>query len=417
MSTATFDLTSVRDRFPLVTAPGAPIYLDNAATAHKPREVLEATDDFYLTANSNVGRGYHDLAFAATERYQEARSTVAEFVGSPIDSIIFTPGTTSGINLLADHFVRARLRRGDQIVITGMEHNSNLLPWRRLCEETGAELVVLPTEPDGSVSLEVFTDAVSGERVQFASLAHVSNVVGTLNPVDQMVAAARERGVPTLLDGAQAVPHIPVDLTVIDPDFYVFSGHKCYGPQGVGVLYVRPEILADLPPFGVGGGTVKEVRFDQPVAYVPAPARLEAGTPNVAGAVGLAAACRFLGGVGMDVVARHVGDIGQEMARCLRAQDRVSVVGGSNAGRQGIVSFVVEGIHPYDVGEHLNRAGIAMRCGVHCANTFLDSLGLLGTVRLSFAVYNTAAEVAAVAEAVSTVQPGEWTAERPTVRF
>lgn len=410
-------LESIREEFPLVTAAGAPIYLDNAATAHKPRAVLQAMTDFYLTANSNVGRGYHDLAFAADECYRKARQTVAEFIGADPDSVVFTPGTTAGINAVADHFVAPVLGEGDQVVITGMEHNSNLLPWRRLCEKRGADLVVVHTRADGSISLEAFREAVADDRVRFAALAHVSNVLGTLNPAGAMVAAAHEYGVPVLVDGAQAVPHQPVNVSDLGADFYAFSAHKAYGPQGIGVLYVRPELIADLSPFHVGGGTVKSVSFDEPVSYVPAPARLEGGTPNVAGAVGLAAACDFLTDVGMDRVAQHGAHLGRLAASMLNDHGPVQVVGGTDAGAQGIVSFAVEGVHPYDVGSHLNKAGIAMRCGVHCANTFLDELGLLGTVRLSFGAYNTEHEVTSVAAAVGSVAPGEWTRERPEVRF
>jgi cysteine desulfurase/selenocysteine lyase len=297
-----------------------------------------------------------------------------------------------------------------------MEHNTNLLPWRRLCEESGAELVVVPVNASGQVDLPDFSAAL-GPRVKVAAVSHVSNVLGTVNPVREMAAQAHRHGVIMVVDGAQAVPHRPVDVRELDADFYCFSGHKVYGPMGIGVLYGKRELLAELPPYQVGGGTVKGVTFTEPVDYVSVPARMEAGTPHVAGAVGLAAALRYVEGLGWDAVRRHDESLVRYAVRAVEDLDRVRVIGDPAREPSGIVSIAVDGIHPYDVGGHLDRHGIAVRCGVHCASTFLDSLGLVGTVRLSFAVYNTEAEIEFVRQALETVRPGFWTTEHPTTRF
>lgn len=410
----------IRDDFPILKTrhAGQPlIYLDNAATAQKPRAVLDALVDYYSTANSNIGRGHYRLSIASTDRYEEARSVVQRAIGAAhADEIVFTRNTTDAVNLLADTIGRRLVGRADQVVISGMEHNSNLLPWRRLCETTGADLVVVPVGDHGRVDPADFTAAL-GPRVRLAAVAHVSNVLGTVNPVRAMVAEAHRCGVPVVVDGAQAVPHLLADVRELDADFYCFSGHKAYGPMGIGVLYGKRELLAELPPYQVGGGTVKGVTFSEPVRYVPVPARLEAGTPNVAGAVGLAAALEYLRGLGREAVRRHDEFLVRRAVDALAGVDRVRIIGDPAASPSGIVSFVVDGIHPYDVGGHLDSHGVAVRSGVHCASTFLDSMALLGTVRMSFAVYNTADEVDLVAGALRSVRPGVWTAEHPTTRF
>ncbi|MFC5186363.1 aminotransferase class V-fold PLP-dependent enzyme [Actinomadura harenae] len=413
-------MTDLAADFPILSATfdGRPlVYLDNAATTQKPRAVLDALTDFYTGANANIGRGYYTLARIATDRYEEARAVVQRALGAADPGeIVFTRGTTDSVNMVAETFGRGRVGAGDDVVVCGMEHNSNLLPWRRLCESAGARLTVVPVNDRGRVDVADFAAAL-GPRTRVAAVAHVSNVLGTVNPVREMVAAAHRAGVPVLVDGAQAVPHRQVDVRDLDADFYCFSGHKVYGPQGVGVLYGRRELLADLPPYQVGGGTVKGVSADEPVRYVPVPARLEAGTPNVAGAVGLAAALRYVDKLGWDEVRRRDELLVRHAVAVLGDVPGVRVVGAPEETPSGIVSIVVDGVHPYDVGGHLDRHGVAVRSGVHCASTFLDDLGLLGTVRLSFAVYNTAAEVDRVAELLRTVRPGSWTAEHPTARF
>ncbi|WP_159942002.1 cysteine desulfurase [Nocardiopsis sp. FR6] len=411
---------AVRDRFPILETRrgGLPLtYLDNAATTQKPREVVDALVDYYSRANSNVGRGYYSLSLAATELYEGARDRVRRALNAEHpDEVVFTQGTTAATNLLADTFGRRVVGEGDQVVVSGMEHNSNLLPWRRLCEQRGAELVVVPVNGRGHVDEADFRAAL-GPRVRLAAVAHVSNVLGTVNPVRAMIADAHRHGVPVVVDGAQAVPHRPVDVRELDADFYCFSGHKVYGPMGVGVLYGKRDLLADLPPYQVGGGTVKGVAHDAPVRHVPVPARMEAGTPDVAGAVGLVAALDFLEGIGWDAVRRHDAELVGHAVRALGGVEGVRVVGDPAADPSGIVSIVVDGVHPYDVGGHLDRHGIAVRSGVHCASTFLDDLGLLGTVRVSFGVYNTVEEIDLLVRALGTLRPGSWTADHPTTRF
>jgi cysteine desulfurase/selenocysteine lyase len=410
----------VRDDFPILATSfdGAPLaYFDNAATAQKPRAVLDAVVGYYTTTNSNVGRGYHRLGLASTERFEQARETVRAFIGArSSDEVVFTSGTTHSVNLIAEVLGRDRVGPGDEVVVTEMEHNSNLLPWRRLCETSGATLRVVPVGPDGRVEAADFEAALS-PRTRIAAFAHVSNVLGTVNPVREMAAAAHRQHAVVVVDGAQAIPHRPVDVADLGADFYCFSAHKAYGPMGVGVLYGRRDLLAGLEPYEVGGGTVKGVSLTEPVAYVPAPARLEAGTPDVAGVVGLAAATEYLSAIGWDAIRAHDARLVNATLEMLSGVDRVRVVGDPGRDPAGIVSIVVDGIHPYDVGGHLDRSGIAVRCGVHCASAFLDSMGLLGTVRISFGVYNTVAEVERLCTELKTVKPGVWTEDHPTTRF
>ena len=412
--------SATRADFPILdtVANGYPlVYLDNAATTQKPWAVLDAIVNYYATANSNIGRGHYLLSMAATNRYETARAVVQRWLNAADpDEIVFTRGTTDAINLLADTFASQLVGPGDQVVITGMEHNSNLLPWHRLCERVGAELVVVPTDAAGRVDPAEFGEAL-GARARMAAVAHVSNVLGTVSPIDELVAVAHERGVPVVVDGAQAVAHRPVDVQAIGADFYCFSGHKVYGPMGSGVLYGRRALLAGLPPYQVGGGTVKGVTRDAPVSYVPVPARLEAGTPDIGAAVGLATALTYVEALGWGAIREHDEALVRYAVEVLQEVDRVRVIGDPTADPAGIVSIVVDGLHPYDVGGHLDRHGIAVRSGVHCASTFLDDLGLLGTVRLSFAVYNTEAEIDRVRDALRTVRPGEWTTQHPTTRF
>jgi enediyne biosynthesis protein CalE4 len=411
---------AVRGDFPMLRGQpyvDAPVYLDNAATTQKPQVVLDAIVDYYTSTNSNIGRGYHRMAMVATDQYEKTRSIVRDMLGARHDDeIVFTANTTDAINLVADTLGRLLVGDGDQVVVTGLEHNSNLLPWRRLCESAGAELVVVPVGPHGRVEVADF-DAAMGPAVRIAAIGHVSNVLGTVNPVRDLIVQAHRYGVPVVVDGAQAVAHLPVDVTELDADFYCFSGHKVYGPMGIGVLYGKRELLADLPPYRVGGGTVKAHTLTEPVQYVPAPARFEAGTPNVAGAVGLGSALDYLHGLGWDWVRAHDKQLVEATVEAVARLDNVRVVGDPGALPCGIVSLSVDGIHPYDVGGHLDAHGIAVRCGVHCANTFMDSLGLVGTVRLSFGVYNTVEEIEYVQSVLKTVQPGTWTTDHPTTRF
>jgi SufS family cysteine desulfurase len=412
--------TSLQQDFPILARSNDGIalaYLDNAATAHKPWPVLTAMTDYYATTNSNVGRGYYRLSMQSADRYQDARVVVQAAIGAADpEEIIFTKGTTESVNLLADTLGRQYVGTHDRVVVTTLEHNSNLLPWRRLCERVGAKLVVIPVDGAGNVDLARFR-AEMAEDVKIAAFTHVSNVLGTVNPVREMAAAAHEHGTIVVVDGAQAVPHFPVDVGELGVDFYCFSGHKAYGPMGIGVLYARRDLLFTLAPYQVGGGTVKAVSLQQPVDYVPAPERFEAGTPNVAGAVGLAAALQYLQSLGWQAIREHDERLVHGLLEALADLDRVHVVGAPSEDTSGIVSIVVDGIHPYDVGGHFDALGIAVRCGVHCASTLLDALGLLGTVRISLGVYNTESEIDRVRDALATVKPGMWTSDYPTTRF
>ncbi|GAA4447530.1 aminotransferase class V-fold PLP-dependent enzyme [Phytohabitans houttuyneae] len=411
---------SIRDDFPILRRriDGRPlVYLDNAATTQKPVAVLDAMRDYYETTNSNIGRGYYRLSFAATDAYEHSRGVVQRALNAEhADEIVFTPGTTAALNLVADTFGRSVVHEGDRVVVSGMEHNSNLLPWRRLCETTGAELVVVSGDATGRISPARLAAALD-ERVRLVALTHVSNVLGTVNPIRELVAESHRHGVPVVVDGAQAVPHWQVDLRDVGADFYVFSGHKVYGPMGIGVLYGRRELLSELEPYQVGGGTVKGVTHTAPVKYVPVPARLEAGTPNVAAAVGLAAALEYVEKLGWQNVQAHNDALVRTAVELLTELPAVQVLGDPAGDPAGIVSITMPGIHPYDVGGHLDKFGIAVRSGVQCANTFVDELGLVGTVRMSFAVYNTEAEMRQVRDALRTVEPGFWTHEHPTERF
>jgi cysteine desulfurase/selenocysteine lyase len=409
---------TVRNDFPFLREAEPPlVYLDNAATTQKPQAVLDALIDYYTRSNSNVGRGYYRLSMASTERFEQARAVVQRAIGAGHpEEVIFTKGTTDAVNLVADTLGRQLVGPGDEVVISGMEHNSNLLPWRRLCEEKAAKLVVVPPNAEGRVETAAFAAAL-GPRTRIAAVTHVSNVLGTVNPVGELIAEAHRHGAVVLVDGGQAVPHRQVDVTGLGADFYCFSGHKVYGPMGIGVLYGRKDLLANLPPYQVGGGTVKGVTWSDPVDYVPAPHRLEAGTPHVAGAVALAAAFEYLESLGWDAVRRHDEALVHATIEAVSGLPGVRVVGDPGSDPCGIVSLSFAGLHPYDVGGHLDRHGIAVRCGVHCASTFLDDLGLVGTVRLSFGVYNTLAEIQRVGEVLSSVEPGFWSTEHPTTRF
>jgi cysteine desulfurase/selenocysteine lyase len=413
---------AVRQDFPILgeIVHGHPLtYLDNAATTQKPLAVLRALVDYYSTTNCNIGRGHYDLSMKATDRYEAAREVVREWLNAAHDDeIVFTRGTTDAMNLLAGTLGARLVGAADQILITGMEHNSNFLPWRRLCEQVGAQLVVVPTDEEGRVPASHVAAAFDANpRIRLAAVAHVSNVLGAVAPVAGIVAEAHRRGIVVVVDGAQAAPHRRVDVRALDADFYCFSGHKVYGPMGTGVLYGRRDLLHDLPPYQVGGGTVKGVTYTDPVAYVPVPARMEAGTPDVAGAVGLAAALDYVSGLGWDTVRAHDETLVRTAVEALTEVPKVRVVGDPAEEPSGIVSFVVDGLHPYDVGGHLNEHGIAVRSGVHCASTFLDRLGLVGTVRMSFGVYNTVTEIERVRDALRTVSAGSWTRDHPTTRF
>lgn len=389
-----FAAEQARRDFPVLerSVNGRPlVYLDSAASAQKPRQVIDAEADFYRSSYANVHRGVHTLSQEATAAYEGARETTRRFLGaSEAREVVFVRGTTEAVNLVAQSFVRPRLERGDEVLITGLEHHSNIVPWQIVCEQAQAKLAVAPINERGEVEEDAFAASIN-ERTRFCSFAHVSNALGTVNPVAKMVALARDRGVPTFVDGAQAAPHLHLDVAALDCDFYAFSAHKLYAPTGVGVLYGRAEHLDAMPPYQGGGEMIRRVTFAV-TEYAAAPHRFEAGTPNIAGVVGLAAAIEYFTGLDADTLFAHEDDLVAYTLERLKAQPRVRLVGEASE-RLAVVSFVVDGIHAHDLGTILDRQGIAVRAGHHCAQPVMDFFGVPATVRASFGLYNTRGDV------------------------
>ena len=391
-----------RADFPILSrvVNGSPlIYLDSAASSQKPRQVIEAITTYYERSHANVHRSIHTLGEEATELYEGARDAVRSFVGARSrEEIVFTRGTTEAINLVAQCVGRT-LRPGDEIIVTEMEHHSNLIPWQMACRDHGAVLKAVPVIGEGFLDMEAFARLLS-PRTRMVAVAHVSNVLGTINPVAEIVRRSHEAGALVLLDGAQGAPHLALDLASMGADFYVFSGHKMLGPTGIGVLYSRREVLETLEPTWGGGEMIKEVWIDH-AQWNDLPWRFEPGTPPIAGAVGLRAAVEYLGKLGMERVAAHERDL---TARCLDALTRidgVTIYGPRNPEIKGaVVAFNVEGLHPHDGAALLDERGIAVRAGHHCAQPLMKHFGIAGTLRASFSVYNTPAEVERLAEAV-----------------
>jgi cysteine desulfurase / selenocysteine lyase len=383
------DLARLRREFPILAehVHGRPlVYLDNAATTQKPAAVLRALRDFYEHDNANVHRGVHALAVRATDAFEEARARVRAFLGAADDrEIVFTRGTTEAINLVAASWGRTQLRAGDQVLITEMEHHANLVPWQRVCAETGAALRVAPVDDRGALDLDAFAGLLDA-RTRLVAAAHVSNALGTVNPVAELTRLAHARGALVLVDGALAAGHLPLDVGAIGCDFYALSGHKLYGPTGIGVLYGRGEILAGMPPWQTGGEMIRTVTFDR-TTFNDVPHRFEAGTPHVAGAVGLAAAIAWIERVGPQVLAAHEQTLLAYAAAALGAIPGLRLVG-TAAAKTALHSFVLDGLHPHDVATVLDDEGVAVRAGDQCAQPLMRRLGLTGTVRASFAAYN-----------------------------
>ncbi|WP_409473158.1 cysteine desulfurase [Streptomyces sp. HC307] len=403
-----FDVDALRKDFPILERTmdsGARlVYLDSGATTQKPLQVLDAERDFYLTRNAAVHRGAHQLAGEATEAYENARRTVAGFIGAVEDEVVFTKNTTEGINLVAYALGNARrIGPGDRIVVTEMEHHANLVPWQQLAERTGATLDWFGLTDEGRLDLTRLDELID-ERTKVVALTHQSNVLGTVNPVRQLADRAHAFGALVVVDGAQSVPHRPVDVTGLGADFLAFSGHKMLGPNGVGVLWGRRELLADLPPFLTGGSMIEVVEMDR-TTFLPPPQRFEAGVPMTAQAVGLAAAVDYLEALGMAEVAAYEDRLTGRALELLGEIPGVHIVGPRDlTDRGGAVSFTVDGIHPHDVGQVLDERGIAVRVGHHCARPIVRRYGIPATTRASFYVYNTPAEVDALAEGVRAAQ-------------
>ena len=388
------DVDRVRKDFPVLEREvhGKPLaYLDNAATSQKPRAVIDALTHYYSRYNANIHRGVHTLSEEATVAYEAARDKVRDFIRAPSsEEIVFTRGTTEAINLVAQSYLRPRVREGDEILISQMEHHSNIVPWQLVREQTGAVLKVAPINERGEIELEQFSNLL-GPRTRLVALAHVSNALGTINPVQEMVQLARERGVPVLLDGAQAVPHLPVDVQELGCDFYAFSGHKMYAPTGIGALYGRRELLEEMGPYQGGGEMILSVTFEK-TTYNRVPHKFEAGTPNIAGAIGLGTAIEYLLGLDLQAVRAHEDELLEYATKEVSKVPSVRLIG-TAASKTGVLSFLLGEIHAHDVGTVLDQEGIAVRTGHHCAQPVMDRFGVTATARASFAVYNTTEEV------------------------
>ena len=390
-----------RQDFPLLqrTVYGKPIvYLDNAATTQKPTAVVAALQHYYTECTSNVHRGVYYLSEQATQLYEEARRTVQRFLGAAeAAEIVFVRGTTEAINLVAHCLGRTRIRPGSEILLTHMEHHSNIVPWQLVAEQTGARLRVLPITPDGELMLEAYPELLT-ERTAVVAVVHVSNSLGTINPVAELIQTAHERGIPVLVDGAQAVAHMPVDVQQLDCDFYAFSGHKIYGPTGIGVLYAKRRWLEEFPPYQGGGDMIRHVTFERTL-YNDVPYKFEAGTPNIAGAIGLKAALEYVQQCGLERIAAHEHELLRYATERLQELPGVRLIGTAER-KAAIISFVIEGVHPHDVGTVLDREGIAIRVGHHCTQPVMEFFGVPATSRISFGLYNTLEEVDRLVEAL-----------------
>ena len=397
----TLDTEKIRRDFPILeqTIHGKKlVYLDNGATSQKPRAVIDAIVHYYKHDNANVHRGVHTLSVRATEEHDEARERVRRFIqAADVSEIIFVRGATEAVNLVAETYGRANVGVGDEVLITAMEHHSNIVPWQMLCNEKGAHLRVVPINDAGELDLEAYETLLT-PRTRIVAVTHVSNALGTVNPLRKMIQMAHAKSIPVLVDGAQAVPHMPVDVQALDCDFYAFSGHKIYGPTGIGVLYGKMDLLDEMPPYQGGGDMIRSVSFEK-TTYNVLPYKFEAGTPDIAGAIGLGVALEYLMGLGMDRVAAHDQELLAYATEKVGGLEGVRLIGTAKH-RAGVLSFLVGDIHPHDLGTILDREGIAIRTGHHCAQPVMERYGVPATARASFAVYNTREEVDALVNGI-----------------
>jgi len=402
---ASYDVERIRRDFPILTRTvhGKPlVYLDSAASAQRPLAVIRAVDDYETRSHANVHRGVHALSQEATAAFEGARERVRRFLNArSTREIIFTRGTTEAINLVAHSYGRARLGPGDEILITALEHHANIVPWQMVRDATGCSLVVAPIDTAGALIMDEF-HRLLGPRTRIVAVAHVSNALGTILPIADMIAAAHARGVPVLVDGAQAVPHTRVNVQALGADFYAFSGHKLYGPTGIGVLYGREELLGDMPPWQGGGDMILNVTFER-TTYNELPYKFEAGTPNISGAVGLGAAIDYVETLGIENIAAHEHTLLEAATAQLSSIPGLTLIGTAKH-KAAVVSFVMAGIHPHDLGTILDAEGVAVRTGHHCAQPVMDFFGVPATARASFACYNTLAEVHQLAAALRRAQ-------------
>jgi cysteine desulfurase/selenocysteine lyase len=399
---APFDVNRIRQDFPILREQvhGRPlVYLDNAATSQKPQAVIDTINRYYTAENANIHRGVHYLSELATREYEEARVKIKRFINAAdTHEIIYTRGTTEGINLVAHSYGRRFLKEGDEIIISAMEHHSNIVPWQLLSEQTGARLRVIPINDDGELLVDEFVKLLN-RRTKFVSLVHLSNALGTINPVRRIIELAHSQDVPVLLDGAQAAPHLKVDVRELDCDFYAFSGHKLCGPTGIGVLYGKADLLEAMPPFQGGGDMIASVTFEK-TTYNSLPYKFEAGTPHIAGGIGLGAAIDYLSAIGLDKIAAYEQELLDYATEAVSAIRGVKIIGTARE-KASVLSFTIDNIHPHDIGTILDQEGIAIRAGHHCAQPVMKRFNVPATARASFAFYNTKAEVDALVEGIN----------------
>ena len=404
-STSALDVYRVREDFPILSRQvhGRPlVYLDNAATCQKPRAVIETIDRYYRDVNSNIHRGLHALSEQATAQYEAARDKIRHFINADsTNEIIFTRGATESINLIAQSYARPRLKSGDEVLITHMEHHSNIVPWQIVCDQTGAQLRVAPINDRGELIVEEFEKLLS-RRTKVVSIAHVSNALGTINPVKKLTRLAHDAGAVVLIDGAQAAPHLPMDVRDLRADFYAFSSHKLYGPTGVGVLYGQAALLDAMPPYQSGGDMIKSVTFEKTI-YNDLPYKFEAGTPNIAGGIGLGAAIDYVTQLGIANIGAWEAELLEYGTQALSAIEGLRLIGTASA-KAAVLSFIMDCAHPHDIGTILDRQGIAIRTGHHCAQPVMERFNVPATARASFAAYNTREEIDALVRGIEKVK-------------
>ncbi|MBC8488352.1 MAG: cysteine desulfurase [Bacteroidetes bacterium] len=389
-----FDVDKIRKDFPILSTEvyGQPlVYLDNAATTQKPQCVLDTMEEYYKGINSNIHRGVHFLSEKATTAYEESRNKLKNFLNAnSTNEIIFVRGTTEAINLVASSYGNAFIKKDDEIIISTMEHHSNIVPWQLLCQRTGAKLKIIPINDRGELILEEYEKLINN-RTKFVSVVHISNSLGTINPVKKIVEIAHKRNIPILLDGAQAAPHIKIDVRDIDCDFYAISGHKVFGPTGIGVLYGKEKFLDSMPPYQGGGDMIKTVTFEK-TTYDELPHKFEAGTPNIAGGIGFGSVIEYVNKIGLENILKHENDLMEYANELLDSIKQLRIIGTAKE-KSSVISFLIGDIHPYDAGTILDRLGIAIRTGMHCTQPIMDRFGIPGTIRASFAFYNTKYDV------------------------
>lgn len=395
----------IKSDFPIldICIRGKPlVYLDNAATTQKPKRVIEATTNYYETQNANIRRGLHYLSEFASSLYEETRKRTQKFINarSP-NEIIFTKGCTEAINLVANSYGRINFKHGDEVLVSEMEHHSNIVPWQMICEQTGAKLIPIHITDDGEIDIEDFKNKLS-EKTRLVALTHISNALGTINPVHELIELTHKTDAVVLIDGAQAVGHIPVDVQELDADFYAFSAHKMYGPTGVGVLYGKKQLLEQMPPYQGGGDMIETVSFEK-TTYAHSPRRFEGGTPNIAGVIAFASAIDYLECIGIENIHAHETALTQKFHEILSEEKFMRIIGNPKL-KSGIISFVIEGVHPHDIGTILDTEGIAIRAGHHCCMPLMKRLSLPATARVSFAIYNNESDIAAFANAIHKVK-------------